>query len=163
METPLSIPAYIYVYCFSFAFAIPVLLAPLILGFISDSILLTWLCIARRQIVRAGTILKEVFLLCVHLTVIVLVGLLFIYFFIDLLFDLDIGVGIGAVLLETLLSLYPLCVFVYMKYSSAHLPENADIQGILTDVIIEQLDNKLPRPPQESVYLVIQLYVLTSF
>ena len=95
-------------------FVVSILSVPLALSFISYMILGVWFCKARRQI-ASGTMLKQIALFCTHILVTVVATLLFGFLFMEW-FDVD-GSGIGLMLVLTLLTLFPLCVFVYMRYT----------------------------------------------
>ena len=92
-----------------FLFFLPV---PLGLSLISDIILVIWFCIRRNHIARRRIMLKEIGIFLVHLFETILAGLVYILFRLNVQAE-----AIGLLIVLTLLSLFPLCVFVYMRYS----------------------------------------------
>ena len=80
-----------------------------LLSFIGVVVLLIWVCYRRRQIARKRTVLKEIGFFLVYLVVTIAA---FVVFYLQYF----AGV-ITLILALTLLSLFPLCVFAYMRYS----------------------------------------------
>ena len=102
---------------------------PLTLGLslISDTILVIWFCIRRNHIARRRVMLKEIGIFLVHLFESILAGLVYILFCIGPDEAIISGQAVGYVIsgqaeaiafsiLLAPLSLFPLCVFVYMKH-----------------------------------------------
>ena len=85
---------------------------------LSDILLVIWFCIRRDYIARRRVMLKEIGIFLVHLFESILVGLVYILFCIGPLEYVISGQAeaIAYSILQSPLSLFPLCVFVYMKY-----------------------------------------------
>ena len=97
------------------------MVVPLALSFISDIVLIVWFCKVRRQIARRGTMYKELVLFAIHLLVAILATLLlsfFYFYFVHLPGLTPDEKKIAIMIVLTLLTLFPFCVYVYMICSS---------------------------------------------
>ena len=105
------------------------LLVPLVLSFISDIILITWFTEARRlrPIIRRGTMLKEYFLFFAHMLVTIMTTLMCIFQWLLTTSESEstILVVVGALMAQTLLALFPLCMFAYLRYSLRTSPRES--------------------------------------
>ena len=91
------------------------------LSHLSDILLVILLCIRRDYIARRRVMLKEIGIFFVHVLESILVGLVYILFCIGsfnryMYVISGQAAAIGLSILLTPLSLFPLCVFVYMRY-----------------------------------------------
>ena len=88
------------------------------LSHLSDILSVIWFCIRRDYIARRRVMLKEIGIFLVHLLESILAGLVYILFCIGSLEHVISGQAeaIAFSILLTPLSLFPLCVFVYMRY-----------------------------------------------
>ena len=104
---------------------------PFGLSLISDIILVIWLCVRRDHIARRRIMLKEIGIFLVHLFEMILVGLVYTLFYKGPVNRMISGQAeaIGLSILLTPLSLFPLCVFVYMRYSFGTLPREDRREG----------------------------------
>ena len=104
--------------------------AAVLLGFISTTVLLVWVCCRRRHIARRGAIiLKEIGLFLVYLVVTIAAFVVFCFqlFGHDIRERITLSIHVVAL---TLLSLFPLCVFVYMRYSFCTPRENRQVGNL---------------------------------
>ena len=88
------------------------------LSHLSDILLVSWFCIRRDYIARRSLMLKEIKIFLVHLLETILVGLVYILFCLGPVGHMisEQAAAIAFPILLAPLSLFPLCVFVYMKY-----------------------------------------------
>ena len=104
---------------------------PFGLSLISDIILVIWFCIRRNHIARRRRMLKEIGIFLVHLFETILVGLVYTLFYQGPV-DRRISGQAAAIAFSiflTPLSLFPLCVFVYMRYSFGTPPREDRREG----------------------------------
>ena len=111
-----------------FLFFLPI---PFVLSLISDTILVIWFCVRRDHIAKRRVMLKEIVIFLVHLFESILAGLVYILFYLGPVEGMISGQAeaIGLSILLAPLSLFPLCVFVYMRYSFNTPPREDRLEG----------------------------------